>query len=104
MVYVQVGYLPVIFFLCTLPLDNLVDSYNISQADHIKIDVDGIDYGILLGGEKTILNNPKLKTILIEKNNEEQIRDLLKKYGFVEVEFQDNKGGYDNMGFVRIEN
>jgi FkbM family methyltransferase len=88
----------------TQTLDNLIDSYNISQADHIKIDVDGIDYGILLGGEKTILNNPKLKTILIEKNNEEQIRDLLKKYGFVEVEFQDNKGGYDNMGFVRIEN
>jgi len=86
----------------TQTLDNLVESYHIKLADHIKIDVDGIDYRVLLGGEKSVLNNPTLKTILIEKNdNEDKIRDLVKKYGFVEIELKDRKGVYGNIGFVR---
>jgi len=86
----------------TQTLDNLVSSYGVEQPDHIKIDVDGIDYRVLLGAEKYILNNPKLKTILIERNdNEENIRILLEKYNFTEVELKDSKGVYGNMGFVR---
>jgi hypothetical protein len=86
----------------TQTLDNIVNSYCISLANHIKIDVDGFDYEVLLGGEKRILNNPALKTILIEKNGKEsQIRDLVKKYGFIEVELKGNKGRYDNIGFIR---
>jgi FkbM family methyltransferase len=86
----------------TNTLDNLVNSYCIKRADHIKIDVDGIDYEVLLGGEKNILNDSTLKTILIEKNGKEgKIRDLVKKYGFVEVEFRGYKGKYENIGFVR---
>ena len=86
----------------TQTLDNLFDCYCIEQADHIKIDVDGVDYEVLLGGEKNILNNSSLKTILIEKNDkEEQIKTLLKKYSFVEVELKDPRGVYENMGFIR---
>jgi len=86
----------------TQTLDNLVDCYHIEKANHIKIDVDGVDYKVLLGGEKNILNNSNLKTILIERNGkEEQIKTLLKKYNFSEVELKDPRGVYENMGFVR---
>jgi FkbM family methyltransferase len=86
----------------TQTLDNLIDSYNLKIANHLKIDVDGIDYRVLLGGENSILKNPKLKTILIEKNdNEGNIRLLLQKHGFIEVELIDNKKVYGNLGFVR---
>ena len=86
----------------TQTLDNLVDSHNIKKANHMKIDVDGIDYRVLLGGENSILSNPKLKTILIEKNdNEDNIRMLLKKYGFDEVKLIDHIRTYENLGFVR---
>jgi FkbM family methyltransferase len=88
--------------ILTQTLDNFVDFYHIEQPNHIKIDVDGHDYEVLMGGEKNILNNKSLKTILIEKNNkEEKIRTLLKKYGFVEIELKDHRGIYENMGFVR---
>jgi len=86
----------------TQTLDNLVDSYHIKQPDHIKIDVDGHDFKVLLGGEKTVLNNANLKTILIERNdNEEEIKALVGKYNFVEVELKSHKGIYENMGFIR---
>jgi|GEM_PF-1770209 len=87
----------------TQTLDNLIDSYGVKQPSHIKIDVDGHDYEVLLGGEKNILNESILKTILIERNDKEgQIRTLVKKYGFVEIELKERKGDiYDNIGFVR---
>ncbi len=86
----------------TQTLDNLFDCFRIEQANHIKIDVDGVDYEVLLGGEKNILNNSNLKTILIEKNDKEkQIKALLKKHNFVEVELKDPRGMYENMGFIR---
>ncbi len=86
----------------THTLDNIVDTYNINLANHIKIDVDGFDYEVLLGGEEKVLNSPELRTILIEKNGKEsQIRNLVKKYGFTEVELTGNKGKYDNIGFIK---
>jgi FkbM family methyltransferase len=86
----------------TNTLDNIVDSYGIKLANHIKIDVDGLDYEVLLGGEDTVLNSSELRTILIEKNGKEnQVRDLVKKYGFIEVELTGNKGKYENIGFIR---
>jgi FkbM family methyltransferase len=86
----------------TQSLDNLVESHNIKKANHIKIDVDGIDYRVLLGGENSILSNPKLKTILIEENGDKvKIRVLLKKYGFDEVNLIDSTRPYNNLGFVR---
>ena len=87
----------------TQTLDNLIDCYHIEPADHIKIDVDGMDYEVILGGEKNVLNKSTLKTIIIEKNDkEEQIRNLLKKYGFIEVELKDpGRIQYENLGFVR---
>lgn len=86
----------------TQTLDNLIDTYDIKKPNHIKIDVDGIDYEVLLGGEKNVLNNPALKTILIEKNSKEnKVRELVKKYGFVEHEFKGYKSRFDNLAFAR---
>lgn len=87
----------------TQTLDNLIDCYDINKADHLKIDVDGMDYEVLLGGEKKLLRDSKLKTVLIEKNKkEDKIRDLLKKYGFIEVELKDpGRVKYENIGFIR---
>ena len=87
----------------TQTLDSLIDSYGMKQPNHIKIDVDGHDYEVLLGGEKNILNESTLQTILIERNDkEEQIRALVKKYGFVEIELKERRGTiYENLGFVR---
>jgi len=86
----------------TQTLDSVISTYHINLANHIKIDVDGVDYEVLLGGEKRILNSPTLKTILIEKNGkQDKIRSLVKKYGFVEVELTGNKGKYENIGFIR---
>jgi len=56
------------------------------------------------GGEG-VLSNAALKTILIESNGKENnIIDLLSKYGFKQVEiapFRD-AGTRENMGFVRL--
>ena len=61
--------------------------------DHIKIDVDGIEHKIIQGGSKT-LNNPQLKSILIEINSnrkeDEKIIDKLKYYNFLYDEKQIN--------------
>ena len=87
----------------TQTFDSLIDTYGMKQPNHIKIDVDGHDYEVLLGGEKNILNESTLQTILIERNDkEEQIRALVKKYGFVEIELKERKGTiYENLGFIR---
>ena len=83
-------------------VNDIVESYHINRPNHIKIDVDGHDYEVLLGGKKNIFNNNSLKTILIEKNDKEnEIRSLVKQHGFVEVELNDPKEKYENMGFIR---
>ncbi len=86
----------------TQTLDNLIKSYGVKKPNHIKIDVDGHDYEVLLGGKQSVLNYPALKTILIEKNDkEEQIVSLLKKHGFNKVKLIDHSNKYGNIGFVR---
>ncbi len=88
----------------TSTIDQLKKDYHINHINHIKIDVDGHDYEVLLGGEG-VLSNAALKTILIERNDKENnIIDLLSKYGFKQVEiapFRD-AGTRENMGFVRL--
>jgi len=88
----------------TSTIDQLKKDYNINNINHMKIDVDGCDYEVLLGAEG-VLSNAALKTILIEKNDKENnIVNLLSKYGFKQVEiapFRD-AGTRENMGFVRL--
>ena len=88
----------------TTTMDYLIKDYNINYPNHLKIDVDGCDYEVLLGGELTLSNNA-LQTILIERNDKaDSIIDLLTKYGFKQVEISTFKdaGTRENMGFVRL--
>jgi FkbM family methyltransferase len=88
----------------TSTIDQLKKDYHINDINHLKIDVDGCDYEVLLGGEG-VLSNPSLKTILVERNDKENnIVDLLNKYDFKQVEIAPffDAGTRENMGFVRL--
>ena len=88
----------------TTTIDQLKKDYRINDINHLKIDVDGCDYEVLLGGEG-VLSNPSLKTILVERNDKENnVVDLLNKYGFKQVEIAPfyDAGTRENMGFVRL--
>jgi FkbM family methyltransferase len=88
----------------TSTIDQLKKDYCINDINHLKIDVDGCDYEVLLGGE-SVLSNSSLKTILVERNDKENnIVDLLNKYGFKQVEIAPfyDAGTRENMGFVRF--
>jgi FkbM family methyltransferase len=65
-------------------IDDAKNLLNIPQPDYIKIDVDGIEHLILMGGEEVLL---KTKQLLIEVNDnfEEQKQSCIKsltKMGF----------------------
>jgi FkbM family methyltransferase len=90
--------------ILTTTIDQLKKDYRINDINHLKIDVDGCDYEVLLGGEG-VLSNPSLKTILVERNDKENnVVDLLNKYGFKQVEIAPfyDAGTRENMGFVRL--
>ena len=67
--------------ILSLSLDKLSELMNMVPTA-VKIDVDGIEVEII-NGMKNILENKKLKSILIEVNNKEDlIKDTLFKKGF----------------------
>ena len=47
-------------------LDDLCSKFGLPQPHHIKIDVDGLEDRIILGGASKTLNSPQLKTLLLE--------------------------------------
>jgi len=49
--------------------DDLVEKCGIEQPDYIKMDVDGIE-GLILDGASQVLKNKKLKSILLEVNDD----------------------------------
>ena len=68
-------------------LDELFRIQNINNVTHIKIDVDGIEKGILRGAKK-LLNSPKLKSVLVEdingqQNEKSELDELMAQHGFV---------------------
>ena len=68
----------------------ILDNKFLEIPDYIKIDVDGIEHLILEGGDK-YLHNKKIKSLLIEVNENyklqfENIMNLMKKNGFKLVE------------------
>ena len=52
-----------------LPIKRL-DDYNLTDVDLIKIDTQGSEYDILLGGEQTLINNNAVLNVEIEHKNE----------------------------------
>lgn len=71
--------------LLVFSLDDLVFNLGFEMPNHIKIDVDGIEYEILEGAEK-VLADLRLRTLLIEVSHErglaERIHQLMLASGF----------------------
>lgn len=66
-------------------LDSFISTYKLDVPDHLKIDVDGLEYEIILGAKET-LKNPKLKSVLIELNDalesDQKVREIILTSGF----------------------
>tara|TARA_B100001175_G_scaffold246068_1_gene212708 strand:+ start:247 stop:1116 length:870 start_codon:yes stop_codon:yes gene_type:complete len=67
-------------------IDYLINNNIMYIPDYIKIDVDGIEHLILEGGKET-LKNKKIKSILIEVNEnfedqKKQVDKIMSEYGF----------------------
>lgn len=66
-------------------MDDFIEQFSIEQPNHIKLDVDGIEYSILKGAKKT-LSNKALKSVIVESEESRigagDIEGLLASYGF----------------------
>jgi len=58
-----------------------VDSLGLTDIDLIEFDLEGCEYGALLGAKKTIETN---KPVIIVENATKQISKFLSKFGYVE--------------------
>lgn len=63
----------------TYRADDFISQFNIALPNHIKIDVDGIEFDLMQGFDKT-LDGPSVESILLELNEERGHRDELLKY------------------------
>jgi len=81
-------------------LDDLVDT--LGYPHHMKIDTEGNEYNILLGGAK-VLKSQKLKSMLIEikKDAVEKMSEFLNNYGFKFKNYKIGKKEIGNSLFVR---
>jgi len=96
------------YYLLGTSINQLLDDKILEIPDHIKIDVDGIEHLILMGAEK-YLNNKKIKSILIEVNEnfEKQftkIKDIMEKSNFKLVKKERNEDFYQISDFKRMYN
>lgn len=71
--------------ILSVTLDDLVQKYNVPPPNHMKIDVDGHELGILNGAKKVLQSNT-LRSIQIElsgrDNNYKPIVEILEQSGF----------------------
>lgn len=82
-----------------------LDSYNYDRVDFMKIDVEGFEYNVLLGAEKTIAKNKP--TIIIEyspiyyrtsnPSHSKEILSFFKKYNYTILDLEDNKKEITNI-------
>ncbi len=67
-------------------LDELIEHFSIDRPNHIKLDVDGIEFDILRGA-KQALSDSRLKTVIVEteetREGADKIRSLLQDAGLV---------------------
>jgi hypothetical protein len=69
----------------TYRMDDLIAEFQIPLPNHIKIDVDGIEFAILEGMKQTLLREP-VRTLMVEINEDESsgkdIIEFLEALGF----------------------
>jgi FkbM family methyltransferase len=63
-------------------LDDLVEQLELPTPTHIKLDVDGVELGVLEGAQ-VVLDSPTLRSILIEVNprQSEAVIEVLRRHG-----------------------
>lgn len=69
-----------------MSLDELIKDFNIDIPKYVKIDVDGIEH-LILDGATGLLTNNKLKSVLVEINENfieqtQNVNDIMKNNGF----------------------
>jgi len=92
-------------------INNLIENNVLEIPDYIKIDVDGIEHLILKGGDK-FLSNKKIKSLLIEVNENfkqqfEAVLNIMKKNGFKIIKKKNNESLFDfdsNNTFSKVFN
>jgi len=92
----------------SITIDQFMENRSVEKDIHLKIDVDGFDYKVILGAEKT-LQNPKTKSVIMEINtNLEKHRNvfgIMENHGFEMVEScvrsEGNFVGVGNHVFIR---
>lgn len=86
-----------------IPLDTLIER-GLPHPQHIKIDVDGLEFKVIKGAEKALMNG--LKSILVEVNNElPQHREMvsyLQNIGFEYSQAQVDKAARKNGTFKGV--
>jgi len=60
------------FHTVALSVDECVQALNFPKPDYIKIDVDGLEYLIISGGQRTLDSN--VKSVLVEKQTDLESR------------------------------
>jgi len=96
------------YYLLGTSINQLLDDKILEIPDYIKIDVDGIEHLILMGAEK-YLNHKKIKSILIEVNEnfEKQftkIKNIMEKSNFKLVKKERNEDFYQISDFKKMYN
>mgnify|MGYP001257642558 FL=1 len=96
------------YYLLGTSINQLLDDKVLEIPDYIKIDVDGIEHLILMGAEK-YLNNKKIKSILIEVNENferqfTKIKNIMENSNFKLVKKERNEDFYQISDFKKMYN
>jgi FkbM family methyltransferase len=82
-------------------IDKFIELFNFKDPDLIKIDVDGGEFEILRGAFKLLKNSSRLKSILVEfdenHNSFSNLEKFLKKYGWIVFEKYPRQTGVYNL-------
>jgi FkbM family methyltransferase len=66
-------------------IDDLIKMFHVASPNHIKLDVDGVEFEILQGA-RSVLSNSNLVSILVEveptQESSQKIFDYLQSFGF----------------------
>ena len=87
-------------------IDKFIEFFNLKEPDLIKIDVDGGEFEILLGAVRLLKNSRRLKSILVEfdqnHNSFLNLKKFLKKHRWVIIEKYYRQPGVYNLILKKI--
>jgi FkbM family methyltransferase len=67
-----------------------IDSLGLSRVDLIKIDVEGMEFDVLAGGEESILHHHPILLVETLKSGRTEVRTYLEKLGYLSLHTRDN--------------